>query len=226
MSRIIVITGTDTGVGKTLLTALLAAHLIPTGAKVAALKPICSGSRDDARLLQRALNNSLPLDTINPWHFRAPITPLLAARLEKRAVRLTEVLEHIRAVARSTPRPDYLLIEGAGGLLSPVGEGFSTREWIVRLQAGTLMVGVNRLGVVNQILLMLEALPAAVARKARIVLMSEARPDAASRTNVALLTEMTGGKQVTLLPHFKDVGDFAGMLAVARVGQALDQLLM
>ena len=83
MKPIFFITGTDTGAGKTVLTALLAAFLRGRGVKVAALKPICSGGRADATIIFTALGGRLTLDEINPWHFRAPIAPLLAARREK-----------------------------------------------------------------------------------------------------------------------------------------------
>ena len=70
------ITGTDTGVGKTVLTALLTRQLRAQGIAVAALKPICSGGREDAEALHSALDGELSLDTINPWHFRLPLAPL------------------------------------------------------------------------------------------------------------------------------------------------------
>jgi len=66
MKQMIFITGTDTGVGKTVLTALLAEFLRRRGVRVAALKPVCSGGRADARRLQRALAGTLALDDINP----------------------------------------------------------------------------------------------------------------------------------------------------------------
>ena len=88
MKRTIFITGTDTGAGKTVLTALLAQFLRERGVNAAALKPICSGGRDDARALRAAMDGALSLDEINPWHFRAPIAPLLAARRERKHVHL------------------------------------------------------------------------------------------------------------------------------------------
>src|ERR1035441_9896113 len=106
------ITGTDTGVGKTVLTTLLARHLRERGVNAAALKPICSGNRADARALHTASDDALTLDEINPWHFRAPLAPLLAARRERRRVGLADVLAHVRTMQR---RFDVLLVEGAGG---------------------------------------------------------------------------------------------------------------
>src|SRR5208283_3205139 len=112
MQSVFFITGTDTGVGKTVLTALLAQHLRRRGIRVAALKPMASGDREDARELQAALDGALTLDEINPWHFRASLAPLLAARREHRRVRLAGVLAHIREMQK---RFDVVLVEGAGG---------------------------------------------------------------------------------------------------------------
>ena len=197
VQRIIVITGTDTGVGKTVLTAWLAAHLRAQGARVAALKPICSGGREDARALHHALGGALTLDEINPWHFRAPLAPLLAARQERRRVQFAEVITHIRSIAR---RFDTVLVEGAGGLLSPLGENFSTRDWITALRAEVIIVGRNQLGVANHLRLTLEALPPRAAAGAKIVLMSPSRPTAASRTNPALAREFFPNQPVVVLP--------------------------
>src|SRR5579862_3158928 len=112
MQRTFFITGTDTGVGKTVLTVLLTGFFREQGIRVAALKPVCSGGRDDARRLRAAMDGELTLDEINPWHFRAPIAPMLAARREKKPVTLAPVNAQIRAVRKDF---DAVLIEGAGG---------------------------------------------------------------------------------------------------------------
>src|ERR1700690_1658977 len=98
--RTFFITGTDTGVGKTVLTVLLARHLRERGINAAALKPVCSGGRDDARALRAALAGTLTRDEINPCHFRAPIAPLLAARRESKQVNLANVLAHVRTMQK------------------------------------------------------------------------------------------------------------------------------
>src|SRR5450631_4319787 len=154
MKRIIFITGTDTGVGKTVLTALLARFLRGRGVNVAALKPICSGGRADAVALHRALGGALTLDEINPWHFRAAIAPSFAAKLEKKPVRRALVLAHLRAARNKF---DLTLVEGAGGLLSPLGESFDSRDLMAALHATPIIVAPNKLGTVNHILLTLEA---------------------------------------------------------------------
>jgi dethiobiotin synthetase len=204
------ITGTDTGVGKTVLTALLTRFLRERDVNAAALKPVCSGGRDDAREILAAIDagsvhsprptvyrRTLSLDEINPWHFRAPIAPVLAARRERKRVRLAEVLAHVRAMHQ---RFDVLLVEGAGGLLSPLGENFNSRGLILALRAMPLIVAQNRLGAVNHILLTLEALPENFQCQARLVLMSPPKPDAATTTNVKLLSEFLGANRIFTLP--------------------------
>ena len=197
MTPVVFITGTDTGVGKTILTGLLARQWRAAGSAVAALKPICSGSRADARVLHAALDGALGLDAINPWHFRQALAPRLAARKESRAVRLAEVVRQVRAVQR---RFAVVLVEGAGGLLSPLGEDFDSRDLLVALRAKPIIVCPNRLGAVNQALLVLAALPPATARRASVVLVAQAHPDRSSRTNAALLAEMIGPERIHRLP--------------------------
>ena len=204
MQPVVFITGTDTGAGKTALTALLARHLRQHGIAVAALKPVAAGGRADARILQTALEGGLMLAEINPWHFRASLAPVLAARHERRTVTRAGVLAHIRKMQR---RFDVVVVEGAGGLLSPLGEDFDSRDLIAALQATPIIVGPNRIGVVNQMRLTLAALPRATAARACVVLMSPPRPDATTKTNAGLLAEFFRADRIFTLPwlggHFE-----------------------
>ncbi|HEY6167875.1 MAG TPA: dethiobiotin synthase [Verrucomicrobiae bacterium] len=207
-----VITGTDTGVGKTVLTTLLARHLGARGIAVAALKPICSGGRGDARMFRAALDGALTLDEINPWHFRAPLAPLLAARRERKRVTLREVTSHVRAIAR---RHDMVLVEGAGGLLSPLGEGFVSRDLIAALHATPIIVAPNRLGTVGQVRLVLDALSDGAARRSRIVLVDQQRRDSSAASNAPLLRELTSRLVVTLPWLGERISKTAGRISPA-----------
>ena len=223
MKRVFFITGTDTGVGKTVLTVLLTRHLCAGGTPMMAVKPFCSGGREDAEALLNAQagarHSTATLDSLNPWHFRAPLAPLLAARRERRRVDKGEALRFLKAAAVGT---GVLLIEGAGGLLSPLGEGFSARDLIPALGAFPLIVCPNRLGAINQALLVLHAIPASHGRRARIVLMDPREPDGASRTNPGLLRELVGPDRVFQLPWFHPAIPERPKIAVRRI---LDQLL-
>jgi dethiobiotin synthetase len=216
------ITGTDTGVGKTVLTALLVRHLRERGVSAAALKPICSGGRGDARALRAAMNGALTPDEINPWHFRAPIAPLPAARRERRRVGLADVLAHVRTMQR---RFDVLLVEGAGGLLSPLGGNFDSRDLIAALRATPMVVCPNRLGAVNQVLLTLAALPRNASCRARVVLMSPSKPDASTSTNVSLLAEFLDAQRIFCLPRLGGRFDPEKVLKGSRVQRTLRALV-
>jgi dethiobiotin synthetase len=220
--RLIVITGTDTGAGKTVLTGLLARYLRGKNVNVAALKPLCSGGREDAHALRAAANSGLKLDDVNPWHFRAPLAPALAARREQRAVTLREVSAHIWNLAH---RFDVVLVEGAGGLLSPLGEHFSTRELLSTLGADLIIAAQNKLGVVNHVRLTLESLPPVFKARARLALMSPPRADEATQSNIELLAEFMPADHIVVLPRFRKANDLDHMLKQREVQQALHLLL-
>ena len=148
--RIIFITGTDTGVGKTLLTGLLLHHLRQSGCHALAMKPFCSGGRADAELLRAIQDGELTLDEINPFFFTEPLAPLVAARKHQCSIRIPEVLRRITRVAN---RCECLLIEGIGGVMVPLGEGFSVLDLIAKLGCEAIVVSRNRLGTINHTLL-------------------------------------------------------------------------
>jgi len=221
MTRTIFITGTGTGTGKTVLTALLAEYCRGRGLRVAAFKPVCSGGREDARRLHAALGGALTLDEINPWYFRAAIAPLLAASRERKQVKLASVLAHIRAVGKPF---EVVLVEGAGGLLSPLGAGFDSRALISALDATPVLVAPNQLGVVNHILLTLEALPESFRARARVVLMMPPKPDGATASNTKLLKQLADPR-VCGLPWFGVNFSHGAVLREPRVRRALAAIL-
>ena len=222
MNQTLFITGTDTGVGKTVLTAVLVKFLRGRGAHAAAIKPVCTGRRDDARRLFAAMDGALTLDEINPWHFRAAIAPVLAARQEKKFVDRGQMIAHIRAMQKQF---DVLLVEGAGGLLSPLGEKADSRDLIAALPVRPVIVATNKLGAVNHVLLTLAALPRNRRAEARVVLMSPSRSDAATKTNAALLAEFFDGQRVFSLPWFGEKFAAAKILKSLPVKRTLRALL-
>ncbi|MGH7971881.1 MAG: dethiobiotin synthase, partial [Limisphaerales bacterium] len=186
--RLLFITGTDTGVGKTVLTALLLAHLRRTGRRALALKPFCSGSRADVTLLRSLQHGELTVEEVNPFYFAQPVAPWVATRrTPQRRVKLQTVTRHIRSIAArhlsGTTPDEFLLIEGCGGLLVPLGDNFTVLDLLARLRCETLLVSRNRLGTINHTLLAVAALAQASqgARdgvRSKVVLMSPRLPDA------------------------------------------------
>ena len=93
--RVTFVTGTDTGVGKTVATACLLYHLRQLGVNAVALKPFCSGGRGDAEVLQAIQGPVLSLDEVKPFYFKQPLAPLVAAQKERRSIALDQVVEAI-----------------------------------------------------------------------------------------------------------------------------------
>ncbi len=154
MSGGLFVTGTDTGVGKTIVTAALAAALHARGMQIGVMKPVESGclldhgqlQPADALFLRAAANCTAPLELINPYRFEQPLTPALAAE----QVGSTIDMEHICACyARLAADHDLVLVEGAGGLLAPLTAHLSMHDLATRLQLPLLIVARNILGVIN-----------------------------------------------------------------------------
>lgn len=195
-ARPVFVTGTDTGVGKTVLTALLLLHAQSgAGAKAVAMKPFCSGGREDAELLWKLQGGRQALDAINPFCFTEPLSPWTAARLAGRSITLEETLGAIRPVSA-----ELLLIEGAGGLLAPLGDGFSAMEIIRALEAEVIIAAPNRIGVISQTLLTLRHLQGQGVRDARIALIDCAPRDPSSAHNLADLRQLAAPAPVAAIP--------------------------
>ena len=197
LARIIFITGTDTGVGKTLLTGLLLHHLRQSGCHALAMKPFCSGSRADTEFLHAAQDGELTSAEITPFFFAEPLAPLVAARIHHRSIALTEVL---RSIARIAGRCQCLLIEGIGGLLVPLGEGFTVRDLIARLHCEVIVVAVNRLGTINHTLLTVEALRTIENKGLKAILMSHKKEDTSTGSNRRILAELLAPTPVVPVP--------------------------
>lgn len=192
------VTGTDTGVGKTVVTAMITRYLRERGESVMAVKPYCSGGRDDARRLRDAMGRTVTLDEINPWHFRASLAPVIAAR--RKGVLLSKS-DCQRFLKKSLRRAEILVIEGAGGLLSPLGEGFDARDLINELDATPIVVCPNRLGAINQVRLVWEALPKSQARCGRIAFVEPRTSNPVSRTNMEFLEQGLGRDVIIQFPQ-------------------------
>jgi dethiobiotin synthase len=121
------------------------------------MKPFCSGGLGDVDLLREFQDGELSRREICPFSFPEPIAPLVAARKHGRRITISAVLARIRALAA---RCDVLLVEGAGGLLAPLGEGFSALDLIEHLDCETIIVAANRLGTINHTRLTIQALEA------------------------------------------------------------------
>lgn len=151
------ITGTDTGVGKTYVGALIARQLREAGFRVGVYKPVASGCPqkegklipEDALFLWEAAGRPATLARVCPQYFAAPLAPHLAAQLEGKKVQWREILAGARYWQ---DRCDILLVEGVGGLMSPLDEDHYVADLASRLGYPLVVVTRNTLGTINHTL--------------------------------------------------------------------------
>lgn len=153
--RHLFITGTDTGVGKTYVTAQLVRGLRARGIDAVGFKPICCGGRDDAELLHEAAGGALTLNEVNPVWLRAPVAPYAASLIENRAVDLDLVRE---TYAHLRERHETVLVEGVGGWLVPIRQDFTMADLAAEWRLPVVVVVSNRLGSLNHTALTLQAI--------------------------------------------------------------------
>lgn len=210
---VLLVTGSDTGVGKTLVTAAIAAALSARGLRVGVAKPVETGCAridgalhaEDAATLAGAAASSEPLDVVCPHRFPDPLAPLLAAA---RAGATIDVAALVRDLAARAAAHDVLLVEGAGGVLVPITSTTTYAELARALDAPVLLVVGSRLGAINHALLSLEVLAARGLRVVGYVVNRlVADGDLVVDSNTALLRGLTTAPFLGELPHLTDAAD-------------------
>lgn len=202
MGEIIFITGTDTGVGKTVLTAFLLHHLRQKKIRALAMKPFCTGSREDVEILQKLQPGELSDSEMNPYFFPEPVAPFAAAKMHRQSICLDDVLEKISKIKM---RCDVLLIEGAGGVMVPLGPNFMMRDLITRLRCRVVIVARNSLGTINHTLLSVSILQQTVLKELAIVFVDQKKPDFSSGSNLKTLDKVLFSTRLFSMPFFQDI---------------------
>jgi dethiobiotin synthetase len=216
------ITGTDTGVGKTVVTAALCCYLRGRGISVGVMKPIETGlpspttTVSDAVRLKTAAGSSDDLSLIRPYGFRAPVAPLTASRLERRPIDLRCIVNSVGTLRREHA---CLLVEGVGGVHVPLTKTDDVLDLITRLELPVIVVGHAGLGGINHARLTLEALRRRNNSIVAMVLNRTARSERRTvlgqeRSTGALLREWGEVPVIGPLPYAKDLdGDWQHMVA-------------
>ena len=159
------VTGTDTEIGKTLVSSALVYLQAQQGHRVAAMKPVAAGTEwrdgrwcnEDVDHLAACVSVSLPQEVTTPYLFKAPAAPHIAASLENRAIDPFHILgcyEQVRALA------DAVVVEGVGGFCVPLNDSYDTADMAKDLNLPVVLVVGMRLGCINQALLTSEAIAA------------------------------------------------------------------
>lgn len=164
MSSKFFITSSGTGVGKTLITSALAYQLAQKGERVAALKPVISGfkqtdkNNDTAQLLASL---DLPydrahIDAISPWRFKSALSPNMAAKQETKELPFADLIQFCEL----TRLADHVLVEGVGGVMTPLDNKHTVLDWMVALHWPVVMVVGSYLGSLSHTITACEAVRA------------------------------------------------------------------
>jgi len=158
MAHTFFITGTDTGIGKTFITSLIATTLRAEGIYVGVMKPVETGCLEqdgklipsDANILREAAATGDDIDLINPYRFSLPAAPSIAARKEGAVIDCGVIKNSLETLAE---RHDVMLVEGVGGLMVPMNESETVTDLINLLEIPAIIVAGTQLGTINHTLL-------------------------------------------------------------------------
>ena len=219
MNRGLFITGTDTGVGKTIVTAAIAAVLRERRANVGVMKPVATGCvhrreglvSEDGELLAQAADAPGPLDEITPIRFAAPLAPTVAAARAGTPIDLDLIW---RAWRRLRARHDVMLVEGIGGILCPVTPDRFVADLAKEFGLPLLIIARPNLGTINHAALTVEAARARRLRIAGIVISRyhADSTDMAEFTNPDEIARVTGVPVVGLVPDDPQTSPAGGII--------------
>jgi dethiobiotin synthetase len=207
MSKGFFIAGTDTGVGKTVITGGLAGFYRQLGMRVGVMKPIESGCKrlkdglhpQDAFFLKKMSSSPDALDQIVPYRLELPLTPSVAAEMEGIEIDLKEVA---RIYQQLECNYDLMLVEGAGGLLAPLYKRSTSVDLVRLLGLPMIVVARNTLGTINHTLLTVEH-----ARQRGLTLLGiiinncDPDPDVSSETNPEVIKQLSGLPLLGVIPY-------------------------
>ena len=227
------VTGTDTGIGKTVVVCALAARARQLGLRVAAMKPVESGIGDravavgglasDAARLQAATGGDDLLSLICPYALKEPLAPMVAAQRAGVDIELGTLDAACETLSASR---QLLLVEGAGGLLVPITLACSFLDLFARWRCTLILVAGNRLGVLNHVLLTVRCAEAANVPVRAVILTQYSDRDAsvAEATNYDALVRLLPRHAIFRFPWIDRVDDLDALAAAAE-GSGLDTLL-
>ena len=205
------VTGTDTGVGKTYVTCGLVRFARAKGLDSIGMKPICTGNNEDVRQLLQACSFCEPEHLINPVWYRTPVAPYAASVIEDRLIDIGAICEAFEKLAT---RHSIVLVEGAGGIAVPILADYDFRDLAREIGLRVIVVAANRLGVLNHTRLTVEAIRSAGLECSLIALNSvQCEPDISQATNMPLM-ETILDVPITAIEHNQH--EFADLLGRLR----------
>ncbi len=204
------ITGSDTGVGKTVVTALIAMQLQQKGIDISVMKPVETGCTltngalvpGDGTWLKEILDLSDSMEHIVPVRYELPLAPMVASEIEDRPVNIQKIMSSVEYMQA---RRDYLIIEGIGGLRVPIKEDFFVSDLILALSLPVVVVSRVSIGTINHTLLTLES-AASMGIEVKGIILNHSDPpdnDIAEKTNPQIIARLCQTPVLGTIPYIK-----------------------
>ncbi len=220
------VTGTDTDVGKTLISCALLHAFSAQGHRVIGMKPVAAGGCDDdrsgdAEKLRAASNLQASFGQINPYCFAHAVSPHLAARFVGVSINLDRIAQ---SYAELAAQADVVIVEGAGGFRVPLNDHQDTADLALRLELPVILVVGMRLGCINHALLTAEAIAACGLKLAGWVANSVDANMAMRDENIATLKLRIKAPLLGVVPHqaLPDAKEVAKELDLQSLAQGRD----
>ncbi len=200
--RGIFVTGTDTEVGKTLVTLGIAAKLKTEGINTGVMKPIQCGG-DDSRFLKKSLGLKDSLKDINPCYAKASLSPNISFTRENKAINISGILKCYHKLERIY---NFMVVEGVGGLLVPLKNNYFISDLIKEMNLSVLIVGRLGLGTINHTLLTVKMAQDLGLDVAGIILNnSQSKNGIAEKTNPDVISKFTDVPILGVLPYLSKI---------------------
>lgn len=215
------ITGTDTGVGKTRVSAMLLTALAQRDRRVVGMKPVASGCMqtprglvsEDAQILRAASNVTIDEIALNPYAFASGTAPHLAAATARVHIDIAVIEAHYRRLARLA---EHVVVEGVGGWLVPINERETMADVVRALDLPVILVVDPRLGSFNHALLSIQAIAASGCRL--VAWVANNVQDSAPQGYLAGLESRLPVPMLADLPYSKENNASADRLNLALLG--------
>jgi dethiobiotin synthetase len=200
------ITGTDTGVGKTLIAGAIAKILRQSGKKVGVFKPVATGCKktknglvsEDAQFLAHCAESEFGLDIINPAAFEIPAAPLACEKVENKKVDLEKISSAYKQICQKS---DLVIVEGIGGIRVPITDGLDVLGLAKAFNLPVIIVARAKLGTINHTLLTIDAIRRARLSLAGVIINGyDETGDFAEKTNAEIIAKVGKVKIIAIVP--------------------------
>lgn len=213
------VTATDTEAGKTVVSAALALHVKQQGLSVAVMKPVATGGilknkklvSEDVLFHQKVLGMDEKYELLNPYCFRAHLSPYAASLIEKRNISIKKILDAYHALRK---KYDAALVEGIGGLLVPIKKNYFVADLARDMKLPVLIVARPGLGTLNHTLMTIKTAQSYKLNIAGVIFNHSTKPDnsISEKTNVEILRQLTSVPLLCTLPYEHETSLQKGIL--------------